>query len=394
MVQGPVVRLTREELYQRVWEQPMRTLAQEFGVSDVALAKTCRKAKVPAPGRGYWAQKAAGKPVRTLPLPVLADADRETLRRIEFWPRSKPEPPAGLVAAQAAFESRSENRIKVADALRKPHHLVSNTLDALQRSIGSRHDGYLSNWQARYLDIEVTKPTLKRAVRIRDTVVKAFEKRGWEISLGKGDDRNSYVTILGQRVPFGIREPRRQVPIPPAERGRFGAPYREHPSGRLALVLREYWGHSIKKSITETEARPLEDRLNDFIVAAVALAYERAEWERRREESEERRRTEERARLEAQRRREAESVRVRTLEEQAERWHRSRTIREYAAAVRAEAEADGVSTESGEIAEWLQWAETHARSLDPVERTVRELTLNSTPTQHRDGPKSGEGSGM
>src|SRR5690554_3451437 len=64
MQHGDVVtRLTREELYGRVWERPIRVLAQEFGISDVALAKTCRRAEVPVPGRGYWAKKAAGKPV-------------------------------------------------------------------------------------------------------------------------------------------------------------------------------------------------------------------------------------------------------------------------------------------------------------------------------------------
>lgn len=374
MLKGPVVRLTREELYRRVWEQPMRALAQEFGVSDVALAKTCRKVKVPVPGRGYWARKVAGKPVRTVPLPTLRDSDRETPRTVEFWPRPKPASPAGPIVDQTAFESRPENRVEVSDALRKPHHFVKSTLDALESRERGLHDGYLGNWQVRHLDVEVTQPTLKRALRIIDAVVKAFEARGWEVSLGKGDDRNSYVTILGQRIPFGIREPRTQVPIPPAERGRFGSPYREQPSGRLALVLRESWGHSIKKSFTDSEARPLEGRLNDFMVAAVALAHERAEWERRRAESEARRREEELARLEARRRREAEAARVRTLEEEAERWHRSRIIREYAAAVRAAAETKGAPTKSGELAAWLEWAEAHARSLDPVEHKVRELS--------------------
>src|ERR1039457_4988169 len=47
-------RYNRDDLYKKVWAQPMRTLAKEFGVSDVALAKTCKKLFVPVPGRGYW----------------------------------------------------------------------------------------------------------------------------------------------------------------------------------------------------------------------------------------------------------------------------------------------------------------------------------------------------
>jgi len=48
---------TRLELYDLVWSRPTRTVAASLGVSDVGLAKTCRKAEVPIPPRGYWARK-------------------------------------------------------------------------------------------------------------------------------------------------------------------------------------------------------------------------------------------------------------------------------------------------------------------------------------------------
>lgn len=45
----------------------MRNVAPEYGVSDVALAKTCRKLRILMPGKGYWANVAAGKPVNARP---------------------------------------------------------------------------------------------------------------------------------------------------------------------------------------------------------------------------------------------------------------------------------------------------------------------------------------
>lgn len=43
--------LTRAQLYQLVWSEPMRTLAKHIGISDVAVAKHCRKSGVePVPG--------------------------------------------------------------------------------------------------------------------------------------------------------------------------------------------------------------------------------------------------------------------------------------------------------------------------------------------------------
>ena len=67
-----MARYDREQLYRQVWEQPMQKLAKEYGISDVALSKTCRKLLVPVPGRGFWAKKEAGVPLPKRPrLPSL-----------------------------------------------------------------------------------------------------------------------------------------------------------------------------------------------------------------------------------------------------------------------------------------------------------------------------------
>src|SRR6185312_10376240 len=53
--------LTRTELYDRVWAEPVDTLAKEFGLSNVGLGKACRRHDIPVPPRGYWARKAVGQ---------------------------------------------------------------------------------------------------------------------------------------------------------------------------------------------------------------------------------------------------------------------------------------------------------------------------------------------
>jgi hypothetical protein len=54
----------REELYKLVWTAPVSEAAKKLSVSDVGLAKLCRRAAMPLPGRGYWA-------------------------RVEFWPADR-----------------------------------------------------------------------------------------------------------------------------------------------------------------------------------------------------------------------------------------------------------------------------------------------------------------
>ena len=51
----------RRELYDLMWAQPARAVAASAGVSDVALAKACRRADIPVPPRGHWAKKKASR---------------------------------------------------------------------------------------------------------------------------------------------------------------------------------------------------------------------------------------------------------------------------------------------------------------------------------------------
>ncbi|MGH9896369.1 MAG: hypothetical protein ACREA0_31120, partial [bacterium] len=73
----PKQNLTRRVMYHLVWSKPMTKVAEEFGISDVALKKICQKHRVPTPPRGYWAKKEAGKPVSQVRFHETADPQDE-----------------------------------------------------------------------------------------------------------------------------------------------------------------------------------------------------------------------------------------------------------------------------------------------------------------------------
>lgn len=52
--------VSREDLYILVWRMPTTQVAKLLGVSDVAVAKRCKKLNVPKPTRGYWAKVHSG----------------------------------------------------------------------------------------------------------------------------------------------------------------------------------------------------------------------------------------------------------------------------------------------------------------------------------------------
>lgn len=65
-------RYHRQKIYEEIWAEPILHVAKRYSMSDVGLGKICKKLKIPRPGLGYWAKKAAGKPLPTRPpLPEL-----------------------------------------------------------------------------------------------------------------------------------------------------------------------------------------------------------------------------------------------------------------------------------------------------------------------------------
>lgn len=76
---GREIRMTRKELYDRVWSEPVTKVAESWGMSDNGLRKQCRRLKIPLPPRGYWAKVRAGKKPRRPRLPKLPAGQAEEI---------------------------------------------------------------------------------------------------------------------------------------------------------------------------------------------------------------------------------------------------------------------------------------------------------------------------
>jgi hypothetical protein len=78
---GPTVHsFSRQKLHKLVWSEPVATVAERIGISDVALSKACRRAGVPVPPRGYWAKVQTGKATRKVELPARSATAEESIK--------------------------------------------------------------------------------------------------------------------------------------------------------------------------------------------------------------------------------------------------------------------------------------------------------------------------
>lgn len=67
--------LTREQLYELVWQEPMLRIGERLGISSSYMARVCTELREPRPAPGYWWQLEFGKNPTKPPLPEARPGD-------------------------------------------------------------------------------------------------------------------------------------------------------------------------------------------------------------------------------------------------------------------------------------------------------------------------------
>jgi hypothetical protein len=376
-------RLTREELYERVWTKPTTKVAKELGISDVALAKICTKLNVPKPPLGYWRQVEVGQRVRKPPLPKASRTGRNEIwiRATEKKIQVDTQDPA--LAELLKFERDPANKIIVRDSLRNAHPLVAQTRDALANG---RTDEYGRVWpdhpKGHHLDIRVSKNCLRRALLILNALLKGLESRGFSIEPAKDGWRTTRIIAGGVEVRFYLMEKvdrSERVASPKEKKEHYGYQPRWlfTPTGKLIFAIDTYQDVG-KKRWADKKATPLEQQLNDVVIGVLtAAAASRVEEARRKEEerrrADEQRRREELARIQAE-----EEKRQAALELEVDLWTTSRNILAFLEACEeAIAGRFGPVEPDSREGNWLLWARTYANRLNPLKNGRLERAINS-----------------
>lgn len=385
-----VVTCKRQYLFEQVWTEPVTKVAKRYGLSDVGLAKVCRRYHIPLPGRGYWQQVEKGCAPARPALPALEENqwkgtfDRETIifRVPKATTPGQQLPEAAELNPKIQAESDPANKIIVTAELESPHPYIKLTKAAL-REARTDERGVLRP-RAPCLDMRVSKNAVDRAFRVMDSILKVAVARGYDLNLEKtyynGEKSNEVVTnviILGEKLEIGLEEIIERSDHRPteAEKKKQGkhswyTPWPRYDfvaTGRLVLKIRNIWSAGLRKSWADGKQQRLEECLNDFFATLLKAALEkradRLESERR--EAERRALMERQAELERQRREEEE--RFQGLVKDAKAWRQSNEIRSYVDAVRkATIEKHGTISPDGEIDRWIRWATLRADMLDPL----------------------------
>ena len=304
----------RDELYARVWSKTLREAAKQYGISDVALKKLCRRLNVPTPPQGYWLRLASGRDAVRTPLPAGASPEFE----VYAWhPYERIEPTAN--ATEKAAAEKATTPVVVPEALTTPHKLVTKTAKILART--KPFDGLLSSCAAGGLDVNVAPNSVQRAMIIVDTLIKALDERALVVEVTPRSEQEHWrrihtidpktrVRVQDEWIEFSMSETVHVAPPPKKPRKRrWEMTWEERlarpsqpierrartPTGTLVLTIKT---GANSRHWRDRRQRRLETFLNEFI----AHLYIAADWvkqdrkvkaeEARRAEAEERRRQE------------------------------------------------------------------------------------------------------
>ena len=382
-----VHRFTREELYQAVWSEPVRTLALKLGVSDVALTKACRAAAIPKPEPGYWKRQQGGKPVQVPKLPPrpLGLKDEVLIGRGRKWSwyrglsdeellKPVPDPPTFL-------ESMEKVRQRATAAIKKIPSRPAGIHPAIRKlqdeDAARRERQRLSpySWDKPRFD----SPIERRRLQILNALFLGLVRAGHAPGL-----RNVHLEPISFWVRVGHQEVVFEL-VPIHER----KSKKEESTGkpvRLRLTVAGWPKGGMPRAIWEdSDDSKIEDHLTaigiELLVAGESMVRDGAllshEWRiklkaeleerlRRKRQEDERREQEQFAAL--------QQARIDRLLKEAQSLRIARDIRTYVQEVRTENLRSQNPIAVEEVEHWAAWAHQQADAIDPVRTGAFRLT--------------------
>jgi hypothetical protein len=353
------IELSREELYAKVWAAPSTQVAAELGISDVALAKRCKKLDVPKPSPGYWAKIAAGLNPNKRPLP----------------------PTAGELFIQAA-EKPIKKTLSLPVTTDQLHPVATELLKALTAAKpdwekrNSVHEGTLP-------EVRVTKALIERAAKCFHVILNGIEPLGILFCQAQGSYNSGYFKRGRDRLYLKIEEePSHQRVV---SRHTSWPWSRDHQFGcgkltfslmtdRYAFREAKKWKEGDKSTLGQTLSLIVTEIRRHFVEAQkrhAREAIERVKWRIESErlhreylQKEAIRQEEDRKRRHAEALKATAQARTDNLLKAAEWWRLHQNALAFIAA--CEQRWRGVTGElTGGQEAWVKWARENAGAMSP-----------------------------
>lgn len=278
--------LTRQQIYDMIWERAVWKVAPDLGISDVALRKHCVKHAIPVPDATYWGRKHAGKPVERKPL---GPAPAGYGDRIVIDGPSRARPPEQIEVAIA----KAKQPAKAVRVPQKLHPFVAGTLSAARKT-RIDFNGAVSNIGQEFFRIRAHPDTLGRVGTFLNAFVYSALARGHTFQEGREGleivvDEEAFAFTTYQTIRKSLHvateeEQRRQDRWDARHRNDWSnrenrprIPYNDFtPTGAMSFEIKEWSRHpGTQPRFADTPKRKIESRIDDILVSFAAFAASR-----------------------------------------------------------------------------------------------------------------------
>jgi len=246
-------------------------LAVRFGLSDVALAKICRKNKIPTPYRGYWRKIEVGQYVASIPL-VNPNLNETIWLPVGTSVLAYGLPPTSHSASTPVTSSEAD--VGSHDAGSAIPDLIS-VARQVARQAPKDQFGRLQLSKLDQLALTVAPATLPRAINLMSALSNKLAERGMRVSVVC---HLTFVEVLGETLAIELVE---RCTLPRRSRSRRSSRVKRQlppkPSGQLSLAVHEDLPGSITTRWNDTRHSRLEDRLEEIAAGLQAAAVAKLE---------------------------------------------------------------------------------------------------------------------
>lgn len=353
--------LSRKELYDLIWSEPISSILKKYEVSHTELRKILTEMRIPLPEMGYWQKIQYGKPVDIKELQNDYSGRKEVSFIIREHPLLSSRPLQKTL--KESLENDSSLPIKVNQKFSRPDILIIEAKESLTKKKADSNGRHIGLYYSRYkgmvetkrdeLTIRVSPANIGRALLFFDALIKLLRARNHDIIPEYG---NTYVKIDDEKFEISLKEKFIRVKSNDSWQS-----YEYLPSGIMAFKLESYPYRKWKDG-----QRSIEDRLTDilayFELYAQKSRQERIYYEEQRKIQEEKERIE----REIKARKEKELRNFRKLVKEANQWHQTQLIRSYVQYVEEKALETGEL--SNDLKNWIEWSKQKADWCDPIKK--------------------------
>lgn len=189
--QGNSFEVSREQLYDLIWETPIQHLAEKFQVSGSYLTRVCTALNVPRPPVGYWQKKAVGKDKPRPDLPPALPGDQL------IWAKDRP---LAKPARRDSFVERQRTK-RSRPIISGRHPLLRGVEGHFLKSRKVEEGEFLRPYKLLLPDLVTSEACLKRALDLANQLYTALERKGYRVLIAPPDQNLGRSEIEEQEVP-------------------------------------------------------------------------------------------------------------------------------------------------------------------------------------------------